>query len=88
MLRNSRFSTCRAEGGDWVVMADDDKVVAHSSDGNGAELIAALMNGDLTSLENANAETLAHCYSAIQGALRVLRPRGRPAVGWEAFPQI
>jgi hypothetical protein len=88
MLRDSRFSTRRVESGDWVIMADDDTVVAHSSDGNGAELIAALMNGDLTPLGKANAETLAHCYSAIQGALRVLRPRGRPAVGWEALPQI
>jgi hypothetical protein len=88
MLRDSRFSTLRVESGDWVVMADDDRVVAYSSHGNGAELIAALMNGDLTSLGNASAETLAHCYSAIQGALRVLRPRGRPAVGQEALPQI
>ena len=88
MLRDSRFSTCRVEGGEWVVVADDDTIVAHSSDGNGAELIAALMNGDLTSLGNANAETLAQCYNAIQGALRVLRPQGRPAVWWEAFPQI
>ncbi len=88
MLRDWRFSTYRVKSGDWVVMADGDTVVAHSSDGNGADLVAALMNGDLTPLGNANAETLAHGYSAIQGALRVLRPRGRPAVGWEALPQI
>ena len=88
MLRDSRFSTRRVESGGWAIVADDDTVVAHSSHGNGAELIAALMNGDLTSLGNASAETLAHCYSAIQGALRVLKPRGRPAVGREAFPQI
>ncbi len=88
MVRVSRFSTCRVESGEWVVVAENDRVVAQSSDGNGAELIAALMNGDLTLLRNAHAETLAQCYNALQGALRVFKPRGRPAVGWEAFPQI
>ncbi len=88
MLRVSRFSTQRVESGEWAVTADNQTVVAHSSDGDGAELIAALMNGDLVALGNANAETLAHCYRAIQGALRVLRPRGLPSVGWKAFPQI
>lgn len=88
MLRVSQFSAQRVESGEWAVMADNQRVVAHSSNGDGAELIAALMNGDLAALGNANAETLAHCYSAIQGALRVLRPQGRPAVGSEAFPQI
>ncbi len=88
MVRVSRFSTCRVESGEWVVVADDDRVVTQSSDGNGAELIAALMNGDLTSLRHAHAETLAECYNALQGALRILKPRGRPAFGLEAFPQI
>ena len=88
MLQVSRFSTCRVASGEWVVMADGDTVVAHSSDGNGAELIAALMNGDLTTPRTASAETLAHCYGAIRGVRRVLRPRSRPAVGSEAFPQI
>ena len=70
---------------DW---AREGAIVAHSSDGNGAELIAALMNGDLATLGTASVERLAHCYGAIRGALRVLGPRGRPAAGSEAFPQI
>ncbi len=87
-MRVSRFSIRRVESGEWAIMADNQRVVAHTSKGDGAELIAALMNGDLVSLGNANAATLAHSYTAIQGARRVLRPRGRPAVGSEAFPQI
>ncbi len=90
MLRVLRFSTCRVESWEWVVMdqARNDKIMARSSDGNGAELIAALMNDDLTTPRTASAETLAHCFGAIRGVLRVLRPRGRAAAGSEAFPQI
>lgn len=85
-----RFSACRVEGGEWAVVDQtrNDTIVVQPSDGTGADLIAALMNGDLTPLASARAEALAHCYKTIRGSLGVLRPRGRPAVGSEAFPQI
>lgn len=85
-----RFSTCRAESGEWTVVSQtrDNTIVLHSSDGNGANLIAALMNGDLATLATASAETFAHCYDTVRRMLGALRPRGRPAVGSEVFPQI
>jgi hypothetical protein len=38
-------------------------------DGDDAELVVALMNGDLETLGNVSAETLAHCHKTIQGLL-------------------
>jgi hypothetical protein len=89
MSNGLRFSTC-VENGECIVVdwANDDAVVARCRDATGAELIAGLMNGDLAPLASASAETLAHCYHAMRGALRVLKPLGRPAVGTEAFPQV
>ena len=85
-----RFSACWAESGEWIVVdgACNDAVTAHCRDGDGAEVIAGLMNGDLAPLASAGAETLAQCYSAMRSALRILKPLGRPAVGAEAFAQV
>ena len=54
-------------------------------DRDDANVIAALMNGDLATLGNAIPEMLAHCYDTIQIMLRVPRQQGMPAVGSEAF---
>jgi len=86
-----RFSTCRAAAGDWMVVDQhrNDVTVAHCEDANGAELIAALMNGDLTALADASADALAHCRKTLGGALQQPKPRGRPAVGRASFlPQL
>jgi len=79
----ARFSICQASSGDWVVVDQgrNDVTVASCADAIGAELIAALMNGDLTALAEASAEAVSRCHKAIGGALRVPRQRARPAVG-------
>jgi hypothetical protein len=79
MSNGLRFSTSWVENGkgnvvDWA----HNDAVAHCRDGNEAELAAALMNGDLSLLASASAETLACRHSAMRGALRVLKPPGRP----------
>jgi hypothetical protein len=86
-----RFSTFLAPSGDWVVVDQDhnDLAVAHCHDAMGAELIAALMNGDLVVLASASADALSCCQRALGGALSVPKPRGIPAVGTpEALPQL
>jgi hypothetical protein len=89
MSNDLRFSTW-VENGECMVVdwAHDDAVVARCRDATGAELIAGLMNGDLAPLASASAETLAHCFNAMRGALRVLKPLGRPAVGTGPFAQV
>jgi hypothetical protein len=71
-----RYST-RREGDVWVVVDEerDDQIAARCSQAAEAELIAALMNGDMTALANASAETAQRSYSAIGGALLVVSQR-------------
>ena len=90
MTEDWRYAASLDACGEWVVIDQErnDRTVASCSEAGGAELIAALMNGDLAVLSRADAETLAYCRSAIGGALRPLRPRGRPAVGVGLFPQV
>ena len=90
MSNRLRFSTCWVEGGAWVIVDEDcnDEIAVRFSDSNGAELIAGLMNGDLSALTCATAETVAQCHCAMRGALRVLKPAGRPGVGTGAFAQV
>ena len=85
-----RFSTCPGEGGKWMVVdrTCSARAVASCGDAAGAELIAALMNGDLAALANASPEAVTLCRKAMSDLLRVMRPHGRPAVGKNAFPQI
>jgi len=85
-----RYFASPDDGGGWVVIDQErnDRTVASCAEASGAELIAALMNGDLAALAMASAETMAYCKSAIGGALQPLRPRGRPAVGASLFPQV
>jgi hypothetical protein len=89
-MAGTRFLTFPGQGGDWVVvdLTRNAKAVASCRDEQGAELIAALMNGDLTALSSASDDTVARCREAIHGALRTLRPRGRPSVGVDTFPQL
>ncbi len=85
-----RFSTCPGAGGNWAVVdgACNARTVVSCRDAEGAELIAALMNGDLATLASASPDAVARCRQAICGVLRVMRPRGRPAVGTGALPQL
>jgi hypothetical protein len=81
-----RFLTCWVESGEWFVMDQTrDDIVMHLRDGKEAELIAALMNGDLAKLATANPETLANCYKTVRRLLHVPRERHRPEVASEAF---
>jgi hypothetical protein len=84
----SRFSTCWVESGVWLVVDQTRNAVARCTGANCAGLIAGLMNGDLTELALADAETLAQCHSKIVKVLGASRPRGRPALGSAAFPQL
>ena len=90
MTAGLRYSASPEVGGGWVVFDEDrnHRAVASCREASGAQLIAALMNGDLAVLAKASPEALANCQSAIGGALRLLRPRGRPAVGSALFPQV
>lgn len=90
MTGTARYLTFPGRGGEWVVvdLTRNARTVASCRDERGAELIAALMNGDLKALSSASADTVARCREAIHGALRTLRLRGRPAVGVDAFPQL
>ena len=90
MTGTVRFWTCPGEGGDWVVVDTNRNAreVASCADPQGAELIAALMNGDLTALATASPDALTCCRRAIGDILRVLEPNGRPAVGTDSFPQL
>jgi len=90
MTADLRYSASPDADGAWIVIdqEQDDRAVASCAEAGGAELIAALMNGDLDVLAKASTETLAYCHSTIDCALRPLRPRGRPAVGAGLFPQV
>ena len=76
--------------GEWVILDQqrDGGIVLRCADAEGAEAIAALMNGDLAALARVSPEAVASCQAIIGVVLRVLRPRGRPAIGEEAFPQV
>jgi hypothetical protein len=90
MRADLRYSASPDADGGWVVIDQEreDRAVANCAEASGAALVAALMNGDLAILAKASAEALAYCHSAVDCALRPLRPRGRPAVGMALFPQV
>ena len=90
MTGTMRYLTCPGKGGEWMVVDQtcNARAVASCNDAEGAELMAALMNGDLSALASASPEALTRCRRAMGDLLRVMRPRGRPAVGRDAFPQI
>ena len=73
-----RFSTCRFESGGWAVMDQtlDRATVMHLSDRNRAEWIAAMMNGDLCSLQ-----------LLMTGCAELLIPQSGLADGLGAIPQ-
>ncbi len=77
-----------AERGWIVVDAGGKPALGCCADAGGAELAAALMNGDLAALARASPETLAQCRATLGDMLRGPRLRGRPAVGEARYPLV